>query len=1591
MIHSHTRLTGWLNRFFSKVMTTGPVHAAARQFDRPTRRRQRNACVQVSAMEQRLLLTTVRPYLQNPATNAMTVMWFTETNTPGTLTVTMPGGGTQVFQSTPEFRTELSYHPNELTTSRSSAPFMHRIRVTGLSPGTAYPYTVIQGAEVFTGQIETIGDSNSSIRFMVYADSETEPESTGSAVVWTQPGNPSSTRRYVVDQTEGYRQNLSVIESRSPDFVGIAGDLVESGGEQRDWDEFWRQNAGPINDLASSIPILPSPGNHEDYGGPGSFGGYTDAGAIRGRDKYATYWETPSPGTGSATDRYYRIDYGPMTYISIDVTNGQPHGTSSDPNWLLGDGPGFPDFNPGSPQYQWLETQLADAQSKSRFTFVQFHHVPYSTGPHGFPTGTGTGFDNQSGQPVRVLTPLFQQYGVDAVFSGHDETYQHSVVGGVHFYDIGIGGDGLRGPSSGPDSANPSITTNPFQVFTAHLNAPEVWNGPQLVSGGKHYGHMEVNVTFDAASNTWKAQLDPVYVFPLMNTSGAITGWERRVYNDSVTLTANAAPTAIQLSATSIAENQPTNSVVGTLSSVDASGNTHTYQLVSGEGSTDNARFNVAGNQLRTSEAFNFEAKSNYQIRVRSTDQDGLSTEQSFTITVSDLPESNLPVIANVGANLTWREDATPVLLFATATVSDSDSSNFEGGVLTLSMVNGAEAGDLLSIRSQEGVAGQIFVGPQGQVIFNGTTIGTVSGGSNGVALTVSLNASATAVAVQALVRNLRFSHTTHAPLNLSRLVQLTLADGDGGTSLPVQKSITVVPMNDAPLITGFGSGFGWVENTTPSLIAPNAVVSDVDSVNFSGGRLAVSISANSHISDRISVKNEGTGPGQIGVTVSGTTTTVTYGGVAIGTLTGTTSLTVILNANATVAAVQALLRNVTFSNVSEAQSTLQRTISATVNDGDGGTSAVVAKTVQVTAVNDAPVIEGFGTTATDQTVTYREKAAPVLVDSNAVVKDLDLLNFDGAVLTAALTVNARPEDRLKLLHQGDTAGRVGIDPATGVVRYGGVPVGTVTGGPQGSSLITVTFNSSAMAVAVQAVLRVLAFSTDSDNPSLLTRTVRVTLTDGDGGTSFPVTKSIAVTPVNDAPVVTGFGSDTSWTENAPPVLISPNVQITDVDSPNFEGGQLVVSVSSNAHASDRISVRNVGTGSGQIGVTVSGSTTTVTYGGVAIGTLTGTTKMTVLLNANATITAVQALLRQVVFSNISEAPSTMARTITASVSDGDRGTSALLTKTIQVTATNDAPVIEAFGTTVADQTVTYRENALPILIDSNAIVKDPDLLNFEGAVLTATLTANSQVVDRLQLLHQGDTAGRVGIDPITGEVRYGGVVVGSVSGGNGSTPLVVTFNASAQVAAVQAVLRVLAFSTDSHAPSTLARTIQVTLTDGDGGTSAPASKAIAVTAVNDAPTISAFDGSLAITNTSVATIIDSNAMVDDVDSANFASGVLTVSVSANTHSSDRLNVVSQGDAPGQIRVSVNPSLSSTQDVFYGGVLIGQFATTTTTSLRITLNANADSAAVTALLRRLAFRNISASPSLLPRTITATLSDGDGGTSPAVTKTLTFS
>lgn len=112
--------------------------------------------------------------------------------------------------------------------------------------------------------------------------------------------------------------------------------------------------------------------------------------------------------------------------------------------------------------------------------------------------------------------------------------------------------------------------------------------------------------------------------------------------------TPNKAPTNLTLSATSVKENLPINTVVGKFTTSDPdAGNTFTYKLVSGTGSTDNASFNVSGNQLRTSKIFDYETKKSYAIRVRTTDQGGLYFEKAFTISIIDVAEGTVKALIN--------------------------------------------------------------------------------------------------------------------------------------------------------------------------------------------------------------------------------------------------------------------------------------------------------------------------------------------------------------------------------------------------------------------------------------------------------------------------------------------------------------------------------------------------------------------------------------------------------------------------------------------------------------------------------------------------------------------------------------------------------------------------------------------------------------------------------------------------------------------------------------------------------------------------------------------------------------------------------
>lgn len=130
---------------------------------------------------------------------------------------------------------------------------------------------------------------------------------------------------------------------------------------------------------------------------------------------------------------------------------------------------------------------------------------------------------------------------------------------------------------------------------------------------------------------------------PNLNYNGVITrtykvndvlGLQSNTATITITVSAvNDLPDSIYLSNNTQFENQIGG--IGLLTTIDVDNNqTYTYSLVSGIGSNDNLSFSIINNQLQNIIPFNFESNNQLSIRVRSTDNGGLSKEIIFLVNV---------------------------------------------------------------------------------------------------------------------------------------------------------------------------------------------------------------------------------------------------------------------------------------------------------------------------------------------------------------------------------------------------------------------------------------------------------------------------------------------------------------------------------------------------------------------------------------------------------------------------------------------------------------------------------------------------------------------------------------------------------------------------------------------------------------------------------------------------------------------------------------------------------------------------------------------------------------------------------------------
>jgi len=142
-------------------------------------------------------------------------------------------------------------------------------------------------------------------------------------------------------------------------------------------------------------------------------------------------------------------------------------------------------------------------------------------------------------------------------------------------------------------------------------------------------------------------------------------------------------------------------------------------------------------------------------------------------------------------------------------------------------------------------------------------------------------------------------------------------------------------------------------------------------------------------------------------------------------------------------------------------------------------------------------------------------------------------------------------------------------------------------------------------------------------------------------------------------------------------ISIVDTIGVSDIDSSNFDKGELKVSFTADGTPDDLISILNRGKGARQISI----NGDQVFYSNKVIGSFTegnGEKSLLVKLNAEATSEATEALLQNIAYKNNSATVPPGSRTVQFELSDGSGGISKPLIRKISLIGKNQPPAIAA-------------------------------------------------------------------------------------------------------------------------------------------------------------------------------------------------------------------------------------------------------------------------------------------------------------------------
>lgn len=215
----------------------------------------------------------------------------------------------------------------------------------------------------------------------------------------TAPASDAPVRlAWLADNQEGwsrFRVHLEHLSAKDPDLLVVPGDIVQDAENLEEWREWWWGSLVDTAGFGSSTPVMVARGNHDLHHPYG-------------------YAYAQLPGN----EVFYSFRYGPVFVVALDTQSPPAHVPEP--------------IN----QEQFLEAALAsEAAQTADFRIVTFHQAPFSN-------SVQDSTDGHRGARENWL-PLFVEYDVSMVISGHYHSYQRGALDGVTYAIIGGGGSNL--------------------------------------------------------------------------------------------------------------------------------------------------------------------------------------------------------------------------------------------------------------------------------------------------------------------------------------------------------------------------------------------------------------------------------------------------------------------------------------------------------------------------------------------------------------------------------------------------------------------------------------------------------------------------------------------------------------------------------------------------------------------------------------------------------------------------------------------------------------------------------------------------------------------------------------------------------------------------------------------------------------------------------------------------------------------------------------------------------------------------------------------------------------------------------------------